>query len=477
MPRRATSLAGTNLHVDPRTGLYVWRAMYPDGHRRKRSTSTSVLREAIAVAAGFEAELRSLRAGLPVPSSGWRRELAELVDEWVAAKAAEGRTGAQTIADNRRDALRALGDLGLRTCADLVDVARLDAATRALEGPGVTRATVRRVYQDTLKQLAAWLAGNHRVLDRDPLEDWEPIACDREPAGRPALLPDVVARAIVAAGWLDLVHGRRHGTRLAFIVLLVTAPRIDALLSRDVTDLERSPARIDFGKGSPRKRRGRGALDARTADELAAHVGDRTSGPLLLSPDGSRLRRERLLDAWQEAVSLGAVAELWPAGEPWDVNTGHLVNQVLLRDRAPSKGGNPKRVRSSTVDARREAEERARAIAELLRPRWLERVEGVDLHGLRTTHRTWAMSRGVPEVLIDLQLGHAIASTRDLDVLRVAGPSAIGRRHYTDATSTLLDVAQSAEAVRAMLDEALARVRGSAACGPQSGPHAAQATS
>jgi hypothetical protein len=43
-----------------------------------------------------------------------------------------------------------------------------------------------------------------------------------------------------------------------------------------------------------------------------------------------------------------------------------------------------------------------------------------------------------------------------MDILRVAAGSRTGRQHYTDMRSALLDARESAEAVRALLDEAVA---------------------
>lgn len=86
-------------------------------------------------------------------------------------------------------------------------------------------------------------------------------------------------------------------------------------------------------------------------------------------------------------------------------------------------------------------------------------MRGVDVHALRKTHRTWALASGVPEVLIDRQLGHAARTGREgMDLLRVVAGSRVGRERYTDMRSALFDAARSAVAVRQLLDEAVGRL-------------------
>jgi integrase len=92
-----------------------------------------------------------------------------------------------------------------------------------------------------------------------------------------------------------------------------------------------------------------------------------------------------------------------------------------------------------------------RRIADAVRPAWEERMRGVDQHCLRMTHRTWALSAGVPEILIDRQLGHTSPAG---DAALNAAWSAVGRAHYTDMNFLSLDARRSADAVRGMLDRA-----------------------
>ncbi|MCO5171181.1 MAG: hypothetical protein M9894_33165, partial [Planctomycetes bacterium] len=124
----------------------------------------------------------------------------------------------------------------------------------------------------------------------------------------------------------------------------------------------------------------------------------------------------------------------------------------------PALAGNPKRVRAETRAARARLEERVYGVAAQLRAEWERRMEGVDLHGLRKTHRSWAQAKGVPPVVIDKQLGHA--DPGEFEVVRALAGSDTGRKHYLDLSCDLFDAGLSATAVRDMLDEALERVRG-----------------
>lgn len=457
--RRPESLAGTHLHLDERTGLYVWRRTDPiTGRPRKRSTGERVLVHALARAAEFEQEHDQRRRGIVVVD-GWGRELAPLVEDWLAHQRENGEALEPTLKGKRGDALRALERLRLRRCADLTDVAGLHERLMALGEP---RRTLRREYQDVLRQFAAWLAGNNRVLDRDPLAAWEPIQYERgETRDSRAMEPEEVARALLALDRLALVHGRKDSQRLLFVALLVVGSRVEALLEREVPDLRPDEGRLYLGESVGKKRRGPGLVDPTTLEELRAYVGKRTSGPLFLSPDGARPTRERTFDTWREAFGLAVTEDLWPADEPRHdpPELVLLVAQALATGRARvSKGGNPKRVKRETLEARRALERRVLALADRLRDAWTHRMAGVTLQSFRVTHRTWALAAGVPEVVIDKTLGHAAGATEPFDVLRSIAGSPTGRRYYTDLRSKLIDASRSAVAVRELLDEALAAV-------------------
>ena len=111
---------------------------------------------------------------------------------------------------------------------------------------------------------------------------------------------------------------------------------------------------------------------------------------------------------------------------------------MLTRKLRVSKGGNPKLVKGGTLEARDELAQRVARLVALVEDEHAESMQGVSLHGLRTTHRTWALNADVPEPLIDAQLGH--------------GKRGVGRRHYTDQQT--VKAIRSAQSVRAALDSA-----------------------
>jgi hypothetical protein len=149
------------------------------------------------------------------------------------------------------------------------------------------------------------------------------------------------------------------------------------------------------------------------------------------------------------------VCHLWPNDVEPDVNVAHFVNHVLSTGSAPvNKGG--ALVGRTKAKKRREQRSQAHLIADLLRDRWEDRLLGIDAHGFRMTHRTWAEAAGVQPRAIDRQLGHAVHEDRSSDeYTRFLVGSKTGRRHYVDAASDLFPPLASAEAVRSMLDHAL----------------------
>lgn len=438
-------------------GIWEWRRVHPvSGRRVKRSTGERTRYRAGLKAHEWNLEFERAAVGL-VTLNGWSQELAPLAARWLAQL---------DVSPSRRAQLegelgRALAELDLRVASDLDQVGQLDDRLRALEGrPGpsghpITRHGLRVSYQAPLKRFSAWLAGNRRHLDRDPLASWEPITRPRGRADRRgrAMAPDEVARALLALD--EIAPGGTQ--RLMFTVLLVIAPRAGAFVSRNVEHAQGD--RIDLGEGTEKKRRGAAALDERTAEELRAALADRVGGgPLFASPRGARWSRERLLDRWREAFGLGLVDELWPSGERREPGLPRLVNDALLVGRPRvSRGGNPRRVRAETVRARERLEQRVGELAAQLREDWAARMEGVTLHAFRSTHKTWAAARGVPGAATDAQLGWSSADDPGtLAVMRAAAGSRVGRRHYLDLGSSLLAPVESARAVRAVLDEAVA---------------------
>jgi len=363
--RRPASLKGLNLYQDPRTNYYYWRRTHPlTGKRCSRATGTDALDFAVKKAAKWDEEFDKLKAGIKVFDC-WTKALRPLVAEWVAYQAAQDRPPqARWLKQKERALVRALDELGLTTAADLTHLGRLEAKLRATGNP---TATLRRRYQDPLKQFSRWLAGNQRHLDRDPLASWETISYEAKDRHR-CLDPDEVARAFLALDWLDEIRGRAHPLRPVFTVLLVTMPRVAALTSRNVGHFLSEANRIDYGAAQGKKGRGRGCLDPHTSKLVSAYLSDRKAGPLFLSPRGARLDPRNLLRWWKEAFGLGVLLKHWPAEEVWDVETAHLLNRALLTGKGPlPRCGNPKVVKDRTRAAWDEREGRLLALAERLR--------------------------------------------------------------------------------------------------------------
>lgn len=446
---------GSGLYWDDRCGTWWWRKSDPrTGKRKPRNTHQRRVDLAMRVAARFEDERREELAGIKTHEE-WRLELSPLVRKWIGSQ--RGNALDRTLDDKQASVERAMAALRITVAADLVDLATLDDRLRSLERPGTSRTTLRRTYQRPLKEFSAWLAGNGRFLDRDPLLNWVLLPLPRRERAQPrrCFLPQEVARAHLALDVIDRVRKAVAAQRPLFVAMLVTAPRATAMAERNVEHFDRATQRIEFGEGVGNKRRGDGSLDAATAGELAAFLAGRKSGPLFPSRGGARHDANRLLDVWREAFGLGLVDELWPHGEPWEERVALLVLRALLRGRvAVSVGGNPKRVRQETRRAEELLARRVGAIAARLRADWTERMEGVDDHAHRKTHRTWAeLLGGVPAPVIDRQLGHA-GDDNSMSDLRALAGSVTGRRHYLDRATPLLDPRRSAKAVRDVLDQA-----------------------
>ena len=240
-----------------------------------------------------------------------------------------------------------------------------------------------------------------------------------------------VVRALYAADAMQGVAGRRspHSLGPVLLALIITAPRISALARLDVEDLDLAGARLLFGEGAGNKGTGAGYLDKRTCAELKDYVGDRTSGPLFLSPRGGRLDKANMLKDWRAIFSLALVDELWPDGEDRDFRTVYLVHLSLLKGQTVHVLGGGRKPGPEKRAARQRRKEHIARLVAVIRPAWEERMVGVDLHCFRKTARTWCLQEQVPDVFIDLQLGHV--SQRGQDALS-AFWSWTGQRHYTD---------------------------------------------
>jgi integrase len=210
-----------------------------------------------------------------------------------------------------------------------------------------------------------------------------------------------------------------------------------------------------------RREIGAASLDGKTLAEIVEYVGDRAEGPLFLSPEGGRIDTRNSIRRWRMCVSLAMVDMEWPDSdnEPRDLKTEYLVHHALTAGKTTGKVsvamGGP--LSGPNAPGRKKRESRAalaariRLLADTIRPARGERMRGIDQHCLRMTHRTWALAAGVPEILIDRQLGHASPAG---DAALHAAWSAVGRAHYTDMGFLTLDARRSAEAVREALDRA-----------------------
>ncbi len=446
------SLAGTNLDVDLRTGIYLWRRKHPITKRRlKRSTGTRTLRTALAKAQQFERELQRELVGLS-KFDGYGRPPGPFVEPFL--KSTRG-------AERRREVLRmqlhrAFGLLHIKRLGDMENFISIEKKLFALEGdsPGhFTRKTLGRGFQVPLKQFSTYLASRREIL-ADHLAPWKPIKTDGPARKRRALLPEEMARTLAASDCLDAICHRENTMRPVWTALLVVAPRVSAFADLDVEDIDREKRRLLLS-GHGNKRPGAGALDDATYDDIVKYVGDRQKGPLFLSPTGSRLDIHRSLIQWRAAVSLAAVDMEWPDGQPRDLLLEYLVHLTLTSRKVKIVLGGPMTGRSKPgpmkLAERKRKAELVGGIADGIRDAWQERMRGVDQHALRTTHQSWALLAGVPDILIDRQLGH---TTPGGEAALHAAWSLVGRRHYTDLNFLAMDAKRSADAVRDMLDRA-----------------------
>ncbi len=463
--RRIPSLAGTNLETDPRTGMYRWRHVDKrSGKRLRRGTGTRDLRRAILIAQQFEDEYERELAGLS-NYGDYRRPLANFLDPFIESLC----VGEDRIKMLRAQLTRAFRLLHLESLADIQDFMNLERKLLRLEGEKrgrFARKTLRRCFQDPLRQFSKYLAGR-REMSSDPLAAWPGIRTGPSEKIRRAIMPDEFPRILAASDWLDNFLGRRYPMRPVWTALLVAAPRVSALAALDVKDFDLEKGRLRL-KGNHKKRAGAGALDEKTLEEITAYLGDRTEGPLFLSPKGTRMERCRSLDQWRAAVSLGFVNIEWPEDVPRDSKIAYLVHLTLGRRQVRVTLGGPRsgphRPGPEKRAVQRKLRVRIKGIADGMRERWEERMRGVDQHCLRMTHRTWAIVAGVPEILIDCQLGHTSPAG---DAALQAAWSAIGRTHYTDMNFLALDARRSAEAVRGVLARAEDELQDAT---PRSGP-------
>ncbi len=420
-----------------RHGTIAWRYTDPSNPSKRPQRSTGTKDPAIAarIIAAWQEEIERKRAGLP-DYAVWRADLAPLAEAWLEALTKRCKPGSSWPKQCRTNILRVIAKLGLQTTGDLLDIGRLN---KGIQGLNLSDVTARRLYQDPLRALSKWLAEDHRVLEYDPLGSWRPIQYERVRVVRRAFLPSEVALALWGARALAQLRGWKRDLSLLWRVLLVTAPRIESLCERDVRHYRHRQKRIDFGKGPKNKRRGAGSLDDETAAEIEEHILDRDRrDPLLPSPRGKRLAACRVLDWWRESFGLGALAELVPDE---DIGTLYAALRTLTAPMKHNRRDAPKPLRADSA---------ALAIVEDFGEEWAARMQGVDVHSFKKTHRTWARAKGVASEAIDVQLGHATGDPQTLAVIRSI--TGTGAKHYTDFTA--FDPRASACAVREVLADA-----------------------
>jgi hypothetical protein len=423
-----------NLYRDPRTGIIYYRRQ-KSGAQERLSTGETSVEAAVAWKKRHEEGEET--------GDSWQQPLLPLAERWIA--------DLDCCPDRRslldRQIRHALEALELEVTGDLRDRAAIKTRVRALEPRNKTQFSK---FQAPLKQFSAWLAEDH--IPRDPLAAWRRIDTSKEEKRpRRACEPVEVALALAVSAWLDEVRSRKPPTRAIFLALLTTAPRVGALEELTVADFDRTEKRLVLGDDVANKQRGRAELDDATFEDISAYVGDRKKGALFLSQEGEAIAQKKLLAAWRECMDIGLVVDLWPAERVKKLQLAWEVARYLGRGKVPNKGGNPRHLDEKTLGKRREHEAEVAAIGEQLREPFMRRRRGVDVHGFRTTHQSWADARGVLPAATDAQLGHA---NKSAEVVETFLASRVGRTHYLDRSLSLFRPRDSAAAVRATLDEA-----------------------
>jgi len=353
--------------------------------------------------------------------------------------------------------LRAFDLLKLERLSDFADHTRIEPSLLALQKKGFKKRTLRDAFQATLKQYCRYLFEENKV-EQDHLARWRRLIVPKTSKKRRAIMPDEMARALAASDCLDDLLFRDQPMRPLWTALLVAAPRVSALAELDVTDLDQKQGRLLL-KGNDIKQAGAGVLDDATLEEITAYAKGRT-GTLFLSPEGAMLNRSNSLKAWRNSLSLGFVDMEWPEDEERDLGIEYLVHYALKTGKVQVAMGGPlsgsHKPGKAKLAARKELEDRIAGIADTIREGWEVGMKGVDQHCLRKTHRTWALASGVPEIMIDRQLGHSSPAG---EAALKAVWSVVAREHYTDMKFLTMSAKKSADAVREMLDTAEADLR------------------
>ncbi len=428
------------------------------GKRLKRSTKTTNMRIALRKAGEFEDEYQRELVGFKKLDK-YKLDLVPLAEEWISS--------AKWKHEGKRDSyrsqiMRAFELLKLKKLADLNDVSSLNKRLQALQvskknPEGFPAKTLEESVQYPLKLFAKWATANQRYLPSNPLASWaKHDTTGHVPDVARALEPDEVVRGFAAARCLDRLEEEENPLYPAYVTALITAPRSERLCQLDVQDFNLEKGDLAYGEPVGKKLPPAGALDPKTRDLLVAYLGERTSGPLFLSREGSRLDPKRLLMAWRRAMGLAFVDALWPAELPRELDDLIRVNTILVTGKPyKGEGGNPKRVSSETKKRIADEGRRLHEIADQVRAVWSERMDGVTVRSFRRSLETWARAKGVPEVLIDKHVGHK-APARDaaLETAKELIVSSTGRDYYLDNRLALLDCRRVAVAIRELLDEA-----------------------
>lgn len=446
---RKPDLRGTPLYERPGSRFFWCRVRDPaTGRWHRHSTGCTTKEAALEVARQLQEREERRAVGLTV-FEDYRSAIEPFVTRFLASL---------RVNEERREVLtqhlgRALLDLRIRTLADLGNVPVLSRGVAGLEQEGrFTPKTLRKTFQLPLRRFSEWLM-EEGVVPHDLLGAWRLIEIGGPTRKRRAFLPDEMIRALHAADVLREARGKRspHSQRPVWLSLLVAAPRFQKFADLDVSDFDAMKRRLYFSTGRGRKHVGAGCLDERTAKGIVDYLGERTSGPLFLSPGGSRLEKAHALRDWRDAFSLAAVDLEWPAEEERDLALALLVSLSLRRGKTVAilGGGRPPGPAKRLERARKV--ERVRRFIEVIRPGWQERLEGVDIHAFRMTAETWCQVQGVPQMIIDSQLGHL--SPKGAQALRSFW-SMTGVRQYTDRDFISASASKAAEAIRKVLDRA-----------------------
>lgn len=283
-------------------------------HRDKRASEREldeIVRREERIAQGDISPASARRGG---------RLAAELVDEWLQAKADDGRTGGH-IDTNRMRLARVLGALKTNSAADLT----ADAVTRLLatwRAAGEMGQQTSNHYLTSVHDFAAWCVPKY--LDADPMRGARPIAVTKRKFERRALTPEELDRLVAATAARRsrcVVAGPDRA--VAYLVVVYTGFRLAELARLRPEDfrLDDSPPVVELApsKGRP------GCVQV-----LPESVIPRLRMYLAGKPRGQRLwYGPRWADKGEASKVLRR--DLAAAGVPAKDETGRVINMHALR--------------------------------------------------------------------------------------------------------------------------------------------------